>query len=240
LNKNVCSSWVLGRLDYKTALGLQGVMVRRRARGEMGDTLLLLEHPATYTLGRRGDRGNLLVSPQSLAREGIPVYPTDRGGDVTFHGPGQLVGYPVLDIKALGLRVAGYMRRLEEVLIQSMAGFDVRAGRVSDLTGVWVGSEKVAAMGVRIDARGITSHGFALNVATDLGYFSRIVPCGIRGMGVTSLSRVLARTVSMEEVVDSVVSAFGRVFSMEMKPLDPRLAHSLLERIPHDTGCPSG
>jgi lipoyl(octanoyl) transferase len=175
--------------------------------------LLLLEHPHVLTLGVRGDggRSHILAGPDALAARGVEVYEAGRGGDVTYHGPGQIVGYPILDLRPDRCDVHRYVRDLEEVLIRVAADYGVRAGRVEGLTGVWVGEEKLAAIGVRI-GRWITSHGFALNVNTKLDYFGLIVPCGISDRGVTSLAQLLGRTIDQPEVEDRIVSHFRAVF----------------------------
>jgi lipoyl(octanoyl) transferase len=202
----------LGLMAYDEALALQRALVDQRRAGRIADVLLLVEHPAVLTVGVRGDggRAHILATPDDLARRGIDVHETGRGGDVTYHGPGQLVGYPILDLKPDRCDVHRYVRDLEEVLIRTAADFGVRATRVPGLTGVWVGNDKLAAIGVRI-ARWITSHGFALNVATKLEDFSLIVPCGIHDRGVTSLAR-LGASVTVAEVEDSIVERFCDVF----------------------------
>jgi len=199
----------LGPIDYQAALDLQRELVEERKRGEIGDQLLLLQHPDVITLGvrTRNDRSHILESDASLAAQGVKVFETGRGGDVTYHGPGQLVGYPIFDLKPDRCDVHRYVRDLEEVLIRSVAEFGITAGRVAGLTGIWVGQEKLAAIGVRI-SRWVTSHGFALNVNTDLSKFGLIVPCGITDKGVTSMQRLLGKPVPMAEVEDAVVRAF--------------------------------
>ena len=201
----------LGVLPYAEALELQRALVDDRRAGGIGDTLLLLEHPHVITLGVRGGRSHVLASAEALAARGVEVQETGRGGDVTYHGPGQIVGYPILDLNPDRRDVHQYVRDLEEVLIRTAADFGIAAGRVSGLTGVWAGDEKLAAIGVRI-ARWITSHGFALNVTTDLDYFSLIVPCGIADRGVTSMSRLLGRPVELDKVQQSIVNQFSNVF----------------------------
>jgi lipoyl(octanoyl) transferase len=203
----------LGRMPYEGALALQRELVEERRAERIGDTLLLVEHPHVLTLGVRGDGGqsHILASPDVLASRGIEVCETGRGGDVTYHGPGQIVGYPILDLKPDRCDVHRYLRDLEEVLIRTAADFDVEAGRVAGLTGVWVGREKLAAVGVRI-SRWVTSHGFALNVSTDLEYFDLIVPCGLEGRGVTSLARLLGQPVEPDAVEMRIVERFSEVF----------------------------
>ena len=209
----------LGHLEYAAGLELQAALVEQRRSGSIGDTLLLLEHPPVITLGvrTRGKPTNIVASRETLEREGVSVFETGRGGDITYHGPGQLVGYPIFDLRPDRCDVHEYVRDLEEVLILSLRTFGIEGRRVKGLTGVWVGpegrEEKIAAIGVRI-SRWITSHGFALNVSTNLRHFQLIVPCGIADRGVTSIARVLGRDVPMAEVEDAVVAAFDRVFAI--------------------------
>ena len=204
----------LGRVPYAEALALQRELVVERQAGRVGDMLLLVEHPHVLTLGVRGDggRSHILASAEALAARSVEVYETGRGGDITYHGPGQLVGYPIIDLNPDRRDVHRYVRDLEEVLIRVAADYGIEAGRVPGLTGVWVGDRKLAAIGVRI-ARWVTSHGFALNVTTDLDYFNLIVPCGIADRGVTSLAALLGREVDGTEVEDRVVRHFGDVFA---------------------------
>jgi lipoyl(octanoyl) transferase len=203
----------LGRVPYAEALALQRSLVEERRAGRIGDTLLLLEHPHVLTLGVRGDggRGHILATEDALAARGIAVHETGRGGDVTYHGPGQIVGYPIVDLNPDRRDVHRYVRDLETVLIRTAADYGIDAGRVDGLTGVWVGNEKLAAIGVRI-ARWVTSHGFALNVATDLSHFELIVPCGIADRGVTSLERLLGRSIDLSEVEFRIIEHFANVF----------------------------
>jgi lipoyl(octanoyl) transferase len=204
----------LGVVPYGEALELQRSLVDERRAGVIGDTLLLLEHPHVITLGVRGDggRSHLLASPETLAERGVQLHETGRGGDITYHGPGQLVGYPILDLKPDRCDVHRYVRDLEEVLIRTAADYGIEAGRIAGLTGVWVGSEKLAAIGVRI-ARWVTSHGFALNVTTNLDYFKLIVPCGISDRGITSLAQLLGREVEMTEVAIRAAGHFTNILS---------------------------
>jgi lipoyl(octanoyl) transferase len=204
----------LGLVPYADALGIQRALVEERRAGLVGDVLLLVEHPHVLTLGVRGDggRGHILADADALASRGIAVHETGRGGDITYHGPGQIVGYPIVDLKPDRCDVHRYVRDLEEVLIRTAADYGIDAGRVEGLTGVWVGREKLAAIGVRI-ARWVTSHGFALNVTTDLEYFKMIVPCGIADRGVTSLSRLLGRDVVREDVENRIAARFAEVFA---------------------------
>jgi lipoyl(octanoyl) transferase len=206
----------LGRVPYADALALQRALVEERRAGTIGDTLLLVEHPHVLTLGVRGDggRGHILATDEALASRGIEVHETGRGGDITYHGPGQIVGYPIIDLNPDRRDVHRYVRDLETVLIRTAADYGITAERVEGLTGVWVDGEKLAAIGVRI-ARWITSHGFALNVTTDLDYFTLIVPCGIADRGVTSLARLLGRPVDTAEVQIRIIDHFRNVFDMK-------------------------
>ena len=204
----------LGRLPYADGLRLQERLVADRQAGRGPDILLLLEHDPVFTLGRNARAEHVLLPAAELLSRGYEVFETGRGGDVTYHGPGQVVGYPILGLAPDRCDVHRYVRDLEEVLIRTCADPGVGAGRVPGMTGVWVGAEKVGAIGVRI-ARWVTSHGFALNVSTDLAPFDLIVPCGIRGRGVTSLSKLLGRPVPTAEVearlATHVADVFGRV-----------------------------
>jgi lipoyl(octanoyl) transferase len=203
-------------MPYAEALALQRSLVEDRRAGRVDDMLLLVEHPHVLTLGMRGDggRSHILVTPEALVSRGVEVHETGRGGDITYHGPGQIVGYPIIDLKPDRCDVHRYVRDLEDVLIRTAAGYGVVAERVEGLTGVWVGREKLAAIGVRI-ARWITSHGFAFNVSTNLEYFDLIVPCGIADRGVTSLERLLGRTVDRQEVEEQIVANLRHLFGYE-------------------------
>ena len=203
----------LGRIEYQAGLELQKSLVEQRKRGEIPDQLLLLEHPDVITLGvkTRNDLSHVLETPESLAAKGVGLFEAGRGGDVTYHGPGQLVGYPIVDLKPDRCDVHRYVRDLEQVLIEAVSRFGITAGRIEGLTGIWVGQEKLAAIGVRI-SRWVTSHGFALNVSTDLSRFGLIVPCGITDKGVTSMERLLGRTLPMDEVETAVAEQFQAEF----------------------------
>src|SRR3954465_4947506 len=203
----------LGRGPYAEGVDLQKRPVEQRKEDAIPDQLLLLEHPPVITLGvkTRDDRSHIVAPPARLKEEGVEVVETGRGGDVTYHGPGQLVGYPIIDLRPDRCDVHRYVRDLEEMLIRAVLRFGVTAARVPGLTGVWVGDEKLAAIGVRI-ARWITSHGFAFNVETNLDYFELIVPCGISDRGVTSLSRLLGRPVELADVEQRIVNHFNNVF----------------------------
>jgi len=211
----------LGVVSYDEALALQQQLVEDRRADRIPDTLLLLEHPHVITLGVRvhHDRSHIIGSADALARRGVEVRESGRGGDVTYHGPGQLVGYPVFALGPDRRDLHRYVRDLEEALVVALGHLGIRAGRVKGLTGVWVGDEKIAAIGVRI-SRWITSHGFALNVSTDLDYFGLIVPCGITDRGVTSVSRILGRTVAIEEVEALIGPAMAVVFGLTQEPIE--------------------
>jgi lipoyl(octanoyl) transferase len=203
-------------VPYAEALGIQRTLVEERKTNAVEDLLLFVEHPHVLTLGVRGDggRAHILAAPDQLASRGVEVYETGRGGDVTYHGPGQIVGYPILDLKPDRCDVHRFVRDLEDVLIRTSAEYGIDASRVDGLTGVWVGREKLAAIGVRI-ARWVTSHGFAFNVTTDLSYFDLIVPCGIADRGVTSLERLLGRRVDCDEVEEHIAAHFCAVFARD-------------------------
>lgn len=214
-NRRICEATWLGQVSYSEGLALQERAVERLRSGEAPEQLLLLEHPHVFTLGRGADAAHILAGKELLQSRSIEVHETGRGGDVTYHGPGQLVGYPIINLKPDRCDVHRYVRDLEEALIRTVADFGVTGTRVAGLTGVWVGNEKIAAIGVRI-ARWITSHGFALNVSTDLKYFQMIVPCGIADKGVTSISTLVGRNIDIQQVAQSAASRFGEVFSREI------------------------
>jgi len=209
--------WVawLGRSEYEPALELQIRVCEAKKGGFTPDVLLLLEHPPTITLGRNGKWHHLLVTEETLDARGVRRFETDRGGDITYHGPGQLVGYPLLKLEGAERDVRLYMHKLEECLIRALESFGVDAGRDPKHVGVWTGSGKIAAMGVHI-SRWITRHGFALNVDTDLSYYDLIVPCGLVGKSVTSMRQILGRPVKLEEVAGRVAEKFGAVFGREI------------------------
>ncbi len=210
----------LGRIAYAEALTLQRDLARRRQAGEVPDTLLLCEHPPVVTLGRASRREHLLVSPEGLAARGVHVVEIERGGDVTYHGPGQLVGYPILDLRAHGQDLHRYLRALEEVMIRAAARFGVEAGRVAGNTGVWVDDRKMASIGIHV-SRWVSWHGFALNVtAESLPGFDLIVPCGLDGVTMTALGVEAGRPVSVAEAADAVRLVFGAVFRVEVGPLE--------------------
>jgi lipoyl(octanoyl) transferase len=217
----------VGLVGYAEAWELQKHLVAARKAGAMEDVLLLCEHPHVITLGRNGKREHLLASEQVLRQKGVEFHSSDRGGDITYHGPGQLVGYPILNLGAIRKDVVWYVRMLEEVMIRTTKEFGISAERVTGKTGIWVRNtsdsnvsvvteEKLGAIGVHI-SRWVTSHGFAYNMSTDLRYFDLIVPCGITGRKATSLEKILGRAVTRKEVVHPVVRNFGEVFGLEMR-----------------------
>ena len=216
-----------GLIGYTQSWGLQKRLVAARKAGAMEDVLLLCEHPHVITLGRNGKREHLLASEQVLRQKGVEFHSSDRGGDITYHGPGQLVGYPILNLGAIRKDVVWYVRMLEEVMIRVTADFGITAERVTGKTGIWVrgtsdsnvpggAEEKLGAIGVHI-SRWITSHGFAYNASTDLRYFDLIVPCGITGRKATSLEKILGRAVTRKEVEKPIARNFGEVFGLEMR-----------------------
>ena len=213
----------LGMVAYGDALELQTQFVEQRKTGEIPDQLLLLEHPPVITLGvrTRNDRSHVVATPETLEEAGVEIFESGRGGDVTYHGPGQLVGYPILDLRPDRCDVHRYVRDLEEVLIRAVAEFGIVSHRLPGLTGTWVGNEKLAAIGVRV-ARWVTSHGFALNVSTNLAHFGLIIPCGITDKGVTSMDLLSRGSIDMTDVEAAVAEAFCAVFDRQF--LEPAQA----------------
>ncbi|MBX6360278.1 MAG: lipoyl(octanoyl) transferase LipB [Acidobacterium ailaaui] len=231
----------LGRLDYATGLALQKTLVELRHQQRTGNVLLLLEHPPVLTLGRNSSRANILASDELLAKRGVELHEINRGGDVTYHGPGQLVGYPIFDLRSFSPRLGAveYVRKVEEVLIRACGDFGIPTQRIAGRTGVWtlaggsVLEKKIAAIGVHI-SRGITSHGFALNVTTDLRDFNLIVPCGIADREVTSMELEAATAPSMERVMHAVARYFGQVFEQQVLWLE-----SLEDLLPSPAASPA-
>jgi len=203
----------LGRLDYGAAFEIQRGLVERRKRGEIRDQFLIVEHPHTITLGRNGHLENLLAHEDVLERAGVEFHHTDRGGDITYHGPGQIVGYPIVDLRDWKRDVGAYVRAIEQVIIDGLADFGLAGERIAPMTGVWVAGAKIAAIGVHI-SRWVTSHGFALNATPDLSYFQYIVPCGLV-KPVTSMAALGVRA-RREDVIARLVEHFARVFDREM------------------------
>jgi lipoyl(octanoyl) transferase len=224
-----CKVIELGLIRYDEAVALQHRLVSARKSGAAPDVLLLCEHPHVITLGRNGKLGNLLASPDALREVGVEFHHTNRGGDITYHGPGQLVGYPILNLGEIRRDVGWYVRQLEEAMIRMSASFGIYAARVPGRTGVWMRSaagvsgdpeEKLGAIGVHL-SRWVTSHGFAYNVCTDLRYFDLIVPCGIANRRATSLEKLLCRTLTVAECLPALIAAFGEAFEMEMVSARP-------------------
>ncbi len=205
----------LGHTEYKACWELQQQLFEQRAKKLIPDTLLLTEHDNVYTIGKSGNDNHLLATNAELAEKGIAIHHNDRGGDITYHGPGQLVGYPILDLSNYYHDLHRYLRDIEEVIIRTLATFGVTGSRVPEYTGVWVGNDKICAIGVKT-SRWITMHGFAFNINTDLAYYNRIIPCGIFERGVTSLQQVLGQTVDLKEVSTRLVKCFGQVFGVEI------------------------
>ncbi len=210
MNKNLNIS-DLGFIDYQEAWELQKEIFNKRLNNEIPDTLLLLEHPNTYTLGKTADKNNLIASDLFLKENGFSIYDIDRGGDITYHGPGQLVGYPILNLRDWKEDTHLYLRALEEVIIKTCADYGLETGRKDGLTGVWIEDRKICAMGIKV-SRWITMHGFAFNVNTDLSLFNGIIPCGIRDKEVTSLQKEINKTISMNEVKERIIENFMAVF----------------------------
>lgn len=204
----------LGLVDYEKAWELQRRLWLKRVDGELPDLLLLLEHPHVITLGRRGNRSFLIASPEELEAMKVPLFHVERGGDVTYHGPGQLVGYPILNLKEYGYRLVRYVDQLEEVIIRVLKDFGIEGKRDDRNRGVWVGSEKIASVGVAIK-RWVSFHGFALNCKTDLKYFDLIHPCGLEGVRVTSMEKVLGRPLSRNELMERICLHFKKIFERD-------------------------
>jgi lipoyl(octanoyl) transferase len=254
MNTSEKTCWVidLGLITYQPAFDLQRKLVAARKSDAVPDVLLLCEHPHVITLGRNGKQEHLLASSRLLKQMGVEFFPSDRGGDITYHGPGQIVGYPILNLAAIRRDVAWYVRQLEEAMIRATAEFGIIAGRKAGMTGVWVddvasatssatnveaakdanrnqgGAEKLAAIGVHL-SRWVTSHGFAYNVSTDLRYFDLIVPCGIRDKRATSLERLLGRVVLREEVAPRIVVHLGEIFERDMRMVSRENLEEILQ-----------
>ncbi len=205
----------LGLIDYKIAWDLQKETIENRFVKKLNDVLFLLEHPHTYTLGKIADKKNLISSEDYLIKNKISVYDIDRGGDITYHGPGQIVGYPIIDLNEWKRDTHKYLRALEEVIIRTCAYYGLKCGREPKYTGVWIEDRKIAAIGIKV-SRWITMHGFAFNVNTDLSLFSGIIPCGINDKEVTSLSKEVGRKIELDEVKTLLVKNFKEVFGYEL------------------------
>ncbi len=228
------ATYNIGRSRYADAWDLQHKVWDLRHRGLIGDVLLLTEHEHVYTIGKGGDENHVLANDEELVRTGAEMFRIDRGGDVTYHGPGQCVGYPILDLNNSQPDIHQYLRNLEEVIILTLREFGIEGGREEGMTGVWVHGEKIAALGVKV-SRWITMHGFALNVNTELSRFDRIIPCGIFHKGVTSMERLLGHSVVLSEVEAHLCRSFGRVFHADMKPADLQVLTGLLQQYSTDS-----
>lgn len=214
--KTACRAYRLGNVEYLKAYRLQEHLHRARGRGQIGDSLLILEHPPVLTYGKAGYRpDHVLVTPETLEREGISICRANRGGGITYHGPGQLVCYPIFDLRGLELSVRRYLCMLEEVVINSLAYFDVQARRLPGSPGVWVNDAEISSIGINI-SRGITMHGFTLNVNNDLKHFSYIAACGVAGKKITTISRACGFNVPVSGLVTPVIESFARIFNIEV------------------------
>jgi lipoyl(octanoyl) transferase len=238
-----CLAVDLGRIAYADAYSLQQRLVAARKANRIPDVLLLCEHPHVITLGRNGKRAHLLASENLLQQMGVAFFTTDRGGDITYHGPGQSVGYPILQLAEMRRDLVWYVRQLEEAMIRSSVDLGIDAGRLPGKTGVWVPAEgpareKLAAIGVHV-SRWVTSHGFAYNVSTDMRYFDLIVPCGIADHKITSLERLLGRVVGREEVAETITRNFGDVFELRMREVSPEELAATLEETERQTAVPA-
>jgi lipoate-protein ligase B len=221
----------LGTEDYLRCWELQKELAEERWQEAIDDTLIIVEHPHTYTTGRAGKDANILFDDALLAKLGAKFYRTDRGGDITYHGPGQMVGYPILDLRRWSTDLHAYLRALEEVTIKTLADFGIASGRVAGATGVWVGNEKIAAIGVRV-TRWVTLHGFALNIDPDLDYFRNIIPCGLHDRGVTSMAKLLNGRVELDAVRLRLLDHFSQEFGLQVipGPQERELNHTLREQ----------
>ncbi len=213
---SLCKVYDLSVVEYSRALQLQKNLVSARLAGEIPDLILLLQHPSVFTIGASGNKENTVAPRGSLDSEGLPIFHVDRGGSITYHGPGQLVGYLILDLRAKGVGIYEYVRNVEEVIIQTLDGFSITACRDPKYPGVWVGLEKICAVGIRV-TRWVTKHGFALNVNTDLRYFTYITPCGITDRGVTSMSKLLGHDVTLKDVASHILEHCAQVFNMNIR-----------------------
>ncbi len=220
----------IGQTRYADAWDLQRRLFDARRDQRTGDLLLYTEHHHVYTIGKGGDENHLLATESELAQGNVDVFQIDRGGDITYHGPGQIVGYPIIDLQEYKTDLHWYLRNLEEVLIRTIQDFGLEGYREEGMTGVWVGGEKIAAIGVKV-SRWITMHGFALNVNTDLSKFGRIIPCGIFHKGVTSMERLLGERVELKNVYTSIDRAFGHVFDRTVKRQEKSALDSIVEPI---------
>ncbi|MFU8796655.1 MAG: lipoyl(octanoyl) transferase LipB [Dehalococcoidia bacterium] len=216
-----CIAYYLGMIPYEPALRLQETLSLARARRTVSDVLLLLQHAAVFTIGRFKGEADIVVSDETLTREGIAVFHTNRGGGVTYHGPGQLVGYPILSLRENNLGVREYVGKLEDAILRLLRSLDIRGYLDPNYPGVWVGGEKVCSIGIHV-SRGVTMHGFALNVNTDLRHFEYIHPCGLSDKAMTSISKILGRPVEAEAIIGPLLDAFSAVFSLKIERGDDK------------------
>jgi lipoate-protein ligase B len=214
--KKACVAPYLGVVRYEVALKLQQELKQARTEGKIGDVLLLLQHPSVFTVGRFRGGEDMIVPPETLAREGIAVFHTNRGGGITYHGPGQLVGYPILNLKENGLGVREYIWKLEEVIIKLLLGLGIQGHRLAGYPGVWASEKKACSVGIHISHH-ITTHGFALNVTNDLRYFGYVRPCGLAGEVMTSVSEVLEHWVAVETIIERLLPSFSEIFGLNCK-----------------------
>ncbi len=214
-------AWILNldTVPYEEAFELQKRLVEMRAQDTINDTLILLEHPPVFTVTRKATLKNILVSPEELEEKGISLCHTNRGGDITYHGPGQLVGYPIMNLKAHGKDLHGYVRNIEEIIIKLLMDYDITAHRDKSNPGVWVGEEKIAAVGIAVKSSWTTMHGFSFNINPDLSHYSLIVPCGISDKGVTSLFKLLGKTISKKDVREKLIQHYGEVFNLTTRKI---------------------
>jgi len=213
----LCRAYDLGVVEYEESLRLQNNLVAARIAGEIPDVILFLRHPSVFTIGASGSEANIIASRDLLDSEGVSVLHIDRGGDITYHGPGQLVGYFIVDLKTRGRGIHQYVRNLEEIVIRTLDAFSLPSFRDPQYPGVWVGQDKICALGVRV-SRWVTKHGFALNVNTDLKYFNYIIPCGITDRRVTSISRLLGQDIALEDVTSCMLEQCAHVFNFDIRP----------------------
>jgi lipoate-protein ligase B len=206
-------------MPYEQAFDLQKKLVVMRSKGVIKDTLILLEHPPVFTITRKATTSNLLASPEELSKRGISLCKTNRGGDITYHGPGQLVGYPIMDLKEYGKDLHSYIRKIEELVIKLLTGYGISAVRDKSNPGVWVGEEKIAAIGIAVKSNWITMHGFSFNIDPNLQHYSLIVPCGIIGKGITSLAKLLGKAVHSQEVRERLIGHYQDVFNLNTKKI---------------------
>jgi lipoyl(octanoyl) transferase len=225
---------ILGETDYQQALNMQLKLLELRQQGRVGDTMLLLQHPPTLTMGMRENRHNILLPEEYLRKQGVSIYKINRGGDVTYHGPGQIVGYPILDLKNHGKSVKGYVNKLEELFIKLLKDeYNLNAGREDAYRGVWVGDEKITAVGCSVK-RWVTMHGFAFNVNTNMQHFQWINPCGITDKGVTSLQKILGHPQDIDKVNQQVINHFCQLFNVEPQLIDQQKLEQLLRGEQHE------